>query len=200
MLNDIKARYWWFVLYPESAPEDWVEQITKTGLPFCISPLHDKDKNADLEFKKEHVHVILAYANPTTYRNVVRTITEPLNQPHPQYISALKGAFRYLTHADNPEKAQYDLKDIKRYNGFLESDFFSQTTSDEDKIYDEIEDIIIKNSIFEFYHLVVYLRLNESYDLLSFLRRHTIYFKELINSVRYSHYLIDENTGEIKHS
>ena len=102
----VKARYWWFVVYPESAPNDWIEKIQMTGLPFCISPLHDKDKNPDNTPKKAHYHVIVCYNGPTTYSNVKKTLTDILNAPHPQYLNAVKGAYRYLTHQDNPEKYQ----------------------------------------------------------------------------------------------
>ena len=39
---NIKKRNWAFVLYPESAPADWLERLQATGLPGAISPLHDK--------------------------------------------------------------------------------------------------------------------------------------------------------------
>ena len=39
----VKKRNWAFVLYPESAPIDWKEQLQQTGLPIVISPLHDRD-------------------------------------------------------------------------------------------------------------------------------------------------------------
>lgn len=40
-----KGRNFAFLIYPDSAPDDWVEQLNaKIGLPMAISPLHDKDK------------------------------------------------------------------------------------------------------------------------------------------------------------
>ena len=38
-----KARYFTFLLYPESIPEDWEMKLESIGLPIAISPLHDKD-------------------------------------------------------------------------------------------------------------------------------------------------------------
>ncbi|MBU7131387.1 replication protein, partial [Staphylococcus aureus] len=40
-----KARYFTFLLYPESIPEDWKMQLELIGIPMAISPLHDKDKS-----------------------------------------------------------------------------------------------------------------------------------------------------------
>lgn len=181
-----KARYWWFVLYPDSAPKNWIELIQKTGLPFCVSPLHDKDINPDGILKKFHYHILLAYTGPTTFKNVTEKITKPLNCPHPQFLQSPKGAWRYLTHKDNPEKFQYNDKDIKYFNGFCISDYIQLSYSDEDEIYNQIEDFIFENDISEFCQLVFALKTSNSLSMLSFLRRHSIYFKELINSYRYS--------------
>ena len=42
----LKKRNWAFVVYPESAPSDWIEQLQQRGVVGAISPLHDKDLNA----------------------------------------------------------------------------------------------------------------------------------------------------------
>ena len=88
--KDVKKRNWAMVLYPESAPEDWRDQLRKTGLQCAVSPLHDKDTNADGEPKKPHYHVILVYGSPTTYRNV-EGLTKRLNQPIPQPLEQVRG-------------------------------------------------------------------------------------------------------------
>ena len=110
-MKNIKKRNWAFVLYPESAPENWKEILQQTGLGIAISPLHDKDVNPTGEVKKAHYHIILIYDGPTTYNNV-RSLTESLGQPIPQPLEQVRGYYRYLTHKDNPEKYQYDDKDI----------------------------------------------------------------------------------------
>lgn len=47
-----EKRYWAFVLYPESAPENWKDILQETGLSCCVSPLHDKDTNPTGEAKR----------------------------------------------------------------------------------------------------------------------------------------------------
>ena len=54
MAKILKKRNWAFVVYPESAPSDWIEQLQLSGAQFAISPLHDKDLNATGEPKKAH--------------------------------------------------------------------------------------------------------------------------------------------------
>lgn len=45
--KDDRARVWTFILYPDSAPEDWREVISSWHVPACASPLHQYDKNPD---------------------------------------------------------------------------------------------------------------------------------------------------------
>ena len=55
-----KARYFTFLLYPESIQEDWETNLESIGVPIAISLLHDKDLS-DVEgqkYKKAHYHVI----------------------------------------------------------------------------------------------------------------------------------------------
>ena len=99
-MRNIKKRYWAMVLYPESAPDNWRDTLRDTGIQCAISPLHDKDKNADDLPKKPHYHIILCYEGPTTYNNVLQ-LTEKLNQPIPQPLEQLRGYYRYLIHKDS---------------------------------------------------------------------------------------------------
>ena len=201
----VKARYWAQVVYPESAPADWAHRIQMTGLPFCISPLHAKDVNPDGEAKKAHYHVIICYAGPTTFSNVNKTISEALGQPHPQYLQSVKGYYRYLTHQDNPEKYQYESKDIMCMNGFNIQDYDTFSISDEDRCYNALEDIIEEQHLDEYCELIFYLKANGMTELLTFIRRNTFHIREFMKSLRHSNYFankieresINPETGEV---
>lgn len=67
-----KARYFTFLLYPESIPNDWELKLEMLGVPMAISPLHDKDKSnvEGQKYKKEHYHVIYVSKNPVTPESV----------------------------------------------------------------------------------------------------------------------------------
>ena len=120
----IKKRNWGAVIYPESAPEDWIEQLKLKGLSFAISPLHDKDINPTGEPKKPHYHIVMCYGNPTTYENV-KQVLEELGQPIPIPLESVRGYYRYFTHKDNPEKYQYNENDIRLFNGFDVTDILN---------------------------------------------------------------------------
>lgn len=147
--KNVKKRNWAMVLYPESAPQDWREQLQKTGLQCAISPLHDKDVNPDNEPKKAHYHVIMCYSGPTAY-SVVKRLTDSLNQPIPQPLEQVRGYYRYLTHEDNPEKAQYSKADIQTLNGFDIREFVELTKSEVTKYKREIQTFIRDNGITEY--------------------------------------------------
>lgn len=151
-----KKRNWAFVVYPESAPENWLDLLGQTGLPVALSPLHDKDKNPDDTEKKPHWHAIVCYGGPTSY-NVVKRLTDQLNAPIPQALEAVRGYYRYLTHKDNPEKYQYSERDIKTLNGFNISDFVELTKSEVLKIKRDLLDLIRKEKIYEYSQLLDYL-------------------------------------------
>lgn len=112
-----KKRNWAFVLYPESAPSDWRDRIGMYGVPCAVSPLHDMDVDKDGKPKKPHYHVILAYKHPTTFNNV-KSFVESLGQPIPIPLQDLESYYRYLSHQDDADKAQYCADDVVTYCGF----------------------------------------------------------------------------------
>ena len=117
-MKRITGRTWAFVIYPESMPVNYEEIIQETGLPFTISPLHDKDLDPTGEPKKAHYHVICYYENATTLKNVKENVCDRLNATIPLKLESMRGMYRYHLHLDNPDKYQYDDRDRKFYNGF----------------------------------------------------------------------------------
>ena len=113
----VKKRNWCAVVYPESAPEDWKEILKLKGLTFAVSPLHDNDIDPTGEKKKPHYHIIICFPGPTS-DNVVNNIMKELNQPIAIPLESVKGYYRYFTHKDNPDKYQYNDKEIELFNGF----------------------------------------------------------------------------------
>lgn len=162
-MRNIKKRYWAMVLYPESAPTDWRKKLQDTGIQCAISPLHDKDINADNTPKKPHYHIILCYEGPTTYKNVL-SLCESLNQPIPQPLEQLRGYYRYLIHKDNPEKYQYNENEITSINGFDVSNYLDLTNNQVNAILKEFTKFIDDNNIMEFSDFIQVIRDNDFYS------------------------------------
>ena len=104
--KDVRARTWTFILYPESAPENWRYILDGYHIPWVESPLHDKDVNPDGTVKKAHRHIILLFDGKKSFEQV-KDITDALNAPIPQKTANTKGLVRYLIHMDNPEKQAF---------------------------------------------------------------------------------------------
>lgn len=188
----IKKRNWGFVLYPESAPSDWMDSLKIKGITFAVSPLHDKDVNPTGEKKKEHYHVILSFGSPTTFNNV-KAITDELNQPIPISLESVRGYFRYFTHKDNPEKYQYDEKEIKLFNGFDVTDVLNNF-----EVYQflkEIQLLILENDITEYSDLLDYLMEQDFMELWNVACSHTLFLNTYITSKRHKKELSRENSS-----
>lgn len=182
----VKKRHWAFVAYPESLPVDWIDQLKQSGLKVAISPLHDRDVNPTGEPKKPHYHVIISYDGPTTFGNVEK-LTLRLNQPIPQPLEQVRGYYRYLTHEDNPEKAQYDEADIRTLNGFNILDFVELTKSEVTKYIREIRRFICENDIVEYAVLLDVLDEGECIpaEWFEVASSHTLLFTAYLRSRRY---------------
>ena len=180
----IKKRNWAFVLYPESAPSNWRELLQLTGLECVISPLHDKDVNPDGTPKKPHYHIIICYQGPTSY-NVVKTLCDSLNCPIPQYLESVKGYYRYLTHMDNPEKAQYSKDDIQALNGFNILNYVEITKAEAAEYKRKIQTLIREKDIIEYCDLLDYLIDNSLFEELDIAMNNTLLFNNYIKSRKY---------------
>lgn len=184
--KNVKKRNWAFVLYPESAPEDWREQIQKAGIMAAISPLHDKDTNPTGEPKKAHYHIILVYGNPTTFKNV-ESFTKRLNQPIPQPLEQVRGYYRYLTHLDNPEKYQYSAAEIQTVNGFDIRDFVEMTKAEITKNIRAVQQFIMDNDVTEYADLMEILLQggDTTADWFEVASTHTLFFSAYLKSRRF---------------
>lgn len=182
--HNVKKRNWAAVIYPDSLPKNWLEILQKTGLQIAISPLHNADLNADDSEKKAHYHIIMCYSGPTAF-NVVKRITDSLNAPIPQPLESVRGYYRYLTHKDNPEKAQYDEKDIKHLNGFNILDFVELTKFEVSKIKRDIRAMIFERCITEYSDLMLILDNEAVIERIEVAENNTIHFDALLRSLRH---------------
>ena len=184
--SGVKKRNWTFVLYPESAPENYLDVLKQSGLPIAISPLHNKDFNPTGEMKKPHFHVILVYSGPTTYSAVAK-FTASLNATIPQPLESLRGMYRYFTHKDNPEKAQYDESFILTLNGFNISDFVELSRSEVNEIRRKICQTIREADIIEYADLIDILSDSDAMDQYDVAVNNTFFFNSYISSRRNSY-------------
>lgn len=101
-----KARYFTFLVYPDSAPANWVDELRDSHGSFAISPLHQPDDGD--EQGKPHFHVIYCHGNTASLEAARQAIPEdvPANGKI-EIVTAPRNYQRYLLHLDDPDKQQF---------------------------------------------------------------------------------------------
>lgn len=181
----VKGRYWAFVAYPESLPANWLDILQQTGLKIAISPLHDVDLNADESEKKPHYHIICAWESGTTTFHRACEVAKSVRGTIPIKLEQIRGYYRYLTHEDNPEKAQYSKSEIKHLNGFNIADYVELTRSELVKLKQEIFNFIDENGLVEYADLIDALRIIDNLELFDCATSNTILFNNYLTSRRH---------------
>lgn len=157
--RDERVRNWVFILYPESAPEDWKERLQEMCIPCAISPLHDRDLNPDGEKKKAHYHIMIMFDGNKSYEQI-KEITDSFNASIPQKVMSVRGQVRYFCHLDNPEKYQYSEKEIITYGGIDTSELLKKSASYRYSTIQEMYDFVKDNEITEITKLLDYCKEN----------------------------------------
>lgn len=213
-----KARYFTFLLYPESIPNDWIDNLELIGVPIAISPLHDKDLS-DVEgqkYKKEHYHVIYVSKNPVTAESVRLKVKRSLGDKSVAMVqivsTSMENMYLYLTHESKDaiakNKHKYSKADIRLLNNFDIDRYITLDVEDKDDMLNAVCDLIDDHDIANMRELRRFVRLHGSeYDLPSMkiinsvLRSHTglirLYFDAVYQERRYGRQDVDKETGEI---
>lgn len=214
-----KARYFTFLLYPESIPADWERQLELIGVPIAISPLHDKDKsNVEGQiYKKAHYHVIYVAKNPVTADSVRKRIQRVLGVQSVAkvqiIVQSMGNIYLYLTHeskdAIEKHKHKYSKADITLLNNFDIDRYITLDVEDKDDMLNAVCDLIDDHDIANMRELRRFVRLHGAeYNLPSMkiinsvLRAHTglirLYFDAVYQERRYGRQDVDKETGEIR--
>lgn len=189
-----KARYWWAVLYPENMIEDWENLIAeKLQLPFAYC-IHDDDLEKEFEDqtqqkRKTHVHIIIAFANTTTYKHVT-SIFSLLNAPDKRAfnkVEAVRGirhCYEYLIHntetAKKDNKKQYSPNDRVIGNNFDIGAYEQISTSDKLRMSKEICNYIVEHDIYNFADLYMAVISNFDDAYFEILQTHSGFYERLI--------------------
>lgn len=135
-----RARAWTAIVYPESAPDDWISILRDQLIECLVSPLHDKDVLPDGTQKKAHYHVVISFKNPATF-DKAKEIFEAIGAVVPPEkecrVKDFRQMARYLCHLDQPDKHRYDMKDVVSI-GSIDYAALCMSAADEDAMLDEI--------------------------------------------------------------
>lgn len=188
-----KAKYWTCVLYPESMIDVWEDKISDIlQVPYCYI-IHDKDNLGKVikkvsnkcgkeisydasefcidkhDFRKVHVHVVIAFPNTTTYKHALSCFQ--LLQPNCSYceqVLNIRYMYEYLIHntekAKKDKKYQYDASNRICGNNFDIGAYEQVSITDKRKMLKELCDFIRDNEIDNFLTFYDYFDKKAEFD------------------------------------
>ena len=185
MAEVVKSRFFDFLVYPESAPKDWMGELRRSPGQYAISPLHAPDD----EVTKEHYHGMFYCGNgPITLKAAKQKI--PAEVPANGYVEVTgssTGYMRYLIHLDDPEKEQFPggENSITLINGFPLDLTRELTKAEKAAIRSQLVALIRDNGVIEYSDFIFGLEDMGDPDLADYAATHTIFFSKLIDSQRH---------------
>lgn len=185
MAKEQRSNKWAFLIYKESAPENYLDILEELHIPFILNPWHDRDIDKETgEFKKAHKHGAFYFDSLKSFSQVSELIKDKLNGPsHVEPVMSPKGMFDYFIHAENPEKTLYNIEDIESGCGFELDKFLIEQNSN--LFLETVIDVITDNNFTEFEDLVHYAR-NKDISLLGLIIERTYFFTKFLDSRRYN--------------
>lgn len=197
-----KTRTYASVVYPESAPNDWINILKETHVKALISPLHDKDLNeGDGTPKKAHYHVFVTFDGPKT-REQALSFFKTICGVGLERIESSRGYARYLCHLDNPEKHQYNMHDVVEVNGANYAAAI-EDPGDRDRLISEMEDFCEKYDVLSLRQLSNWAKHNRPDWYHALTSNCAYYISKWLKSKAYDEVhgisldIIDKDTGEV---
>jgi len=161
------------VFYPESAPEEFREQIAAWTVPALLA-LHDRDED-----KKPHYHLLLLFGGMKSLAQV-RPLIEELGSSMIQPVYDTRASARYLAHLDHPEKFQYGVGAIEAFSGASIEDLTTPLGDPSPQIIDFCR----QQGLYEYSTLVNYCR-DQKPEWFQYVSRHSIFLTHYLRSVRH---------------
>ncbi len=162
-----KARFWTGVLYPENMREDWeiaIGDIVQYPYAYCK---HTQDKDTKSEHRKDHVHLILAFPNTTTYKHAMSVFSllsaegkKALNKV--EAVIGIRNVYDYLIHDTEACRKQgkelYDKEERITGNNFDIGAYEQLGTAEKNEMFLEMGEAIRVHGFtnyMDFYEFVV---------------------------------------------
>lgn len=149
----VKARYWTGVLYPENMVDGWQDRIADlVQMPFAYC-VHSKDTDQKSEHRKDHVHLMLAFPNTTTYSHALRVFKQlgakSVNKV--EQVINVRRCYDYLIHDTDQcrkeGKYQYDRSERICGNNFDIGCYEQLSTADKQAMLREMANYIVENDV-----------------------------------------------------
>ncbi len=171
-----KARFWTAVLYQENMRSDWREEIGNiVQIPYAYCE-HTQDKDSKSEHRKDHLHIILAFPNTTTYKHAMNVFSllsaedkQALNKC--EAVVGIRNVYDYLIHdtedCRKKGKTMYPTDARVTGNNFDIGAYEQLGIAEKNEIFKQMSDAIKDYNItnyMDFYEYVV-----DTYDDVNYL-------------------------------
>ena len=189
----VKNRYWVAVLYLENMIEGWellIGDLLELPYAYCI---HNKDKDKHSEHRKDHVHLILAFPNTTTYNHAMEVfnklsadISKPaLNTCQP--VINIRHKYNYLIHdtetCRKQKKFLYSPNDRVTGNNFDIGIYEQVDMQVKNDMCKELCNVIMQKGFFNFGDFYLYVMTNfEDSNYFEILKSYSGLFERLTKS------------------
>lgn len=167
--NSTKHKYWIGVLYLENMRDDWrdvIDDVLQLPYAYCV---HNCDVDSMSEHRKDHVHLIVAFPNTTTYNHAFNIMSELSKRNHRalnkiEYCKSIRRCYEYLIHNTDTCKKQgkylYDSSCRVIGNGFDIGLYEQVSLEDKTKMCKELCDIIVAKHYTNFIDFYTYVTCN----------------------------------------
>lgn len=187
-MSDKKTRYWVGVGYPESMRPDWKEIIGDTvQLPYAYC-VHDKDNDGHNGDRKVHVHMILAWPSPTTYKHALSVFNElaadgkvAFNTIKP--VIHMRNQYDYLIHdtedCKKKQKHLYDRSERIEGNNFDIGAYSQLSIQEKQEMRIALSSLVFEKGFTNYTDLYMYVISNFDYTYEEIVVSHSGHFREL---------------------
>lgn len=210
-------RYWVGVLYPESMRPDWRDEMGDIlQLPYAYG-VHDLDTDSQSVHRKDHIHLILAFANTTTYKHALEVFNrlsaegkKACNTIEP--VTNIRHMYEYLIHNTETCKKKgkhlYPPETRVCGNGFDIGSYEQISLADKQAIAQDIAKAIKEQKFINIMELYEYVMLTyDNSHYFEVLMAHSAFFERLTkgNYQKWqrgklqlpSDMVVDQETGEV---
>lgn len=118
-MSSFKGRCAATIVYPESAPSNWVDILKDMHIPCFISPLHIDGVE---EGKKEHFHIMFMCSS-THKKEYFEDVCIKIGGVGCTKINDSRAYARYLCHLDEDGKIVYNTSDVQSIGGLDYNDY-----------------------------------------------------------------------------
>lgn len=179
-----RTRNYATIVYPESAPEDWLEVLSELLVPALVSPLHDRDLTKEGEQKKPHFHVMLLFSGVKSPEQA-KEVFDQIGGVGCEKVMSARAYARYLIHMDQPDKVQYNRQDVVTFSG-VDYDSLVNLPEDRYKAIKEIVDYCCKADIYSYSDLMEYCG-NWNWTWFKVLCDNSVTIREYLRSRTWTH-------------